>query len=266
MVGGGGDVKMEEHLYAADEVFIASPFMKSYETTPERHFSSLSGPVSVSSIHTSSTSDDDEEDEDGEEGSEGTMEPPSSFGLNNADEDGPKKGRSKKNKKLKRKSSSFAYRIRDHVKLGPKLSETVKGKLRLGAKIIQEGGRENIFKQVFGMNEGEKLLKASQCYLSTTAGPIAGLLFSSTQKIAFCSERSIAIPTSTGQIIKTPYKVLIPTWKIKDAYESENINKPEQKYIEIVTEDGHNFWFMGFLRYKKAFRKLKKAISIAKGL
>lgn len=95
------------------------------------------------------------------------------------------------------------------VKLGSKLSETVKGKLRLGAKIIQEGGRENIFKQVFGMKEDEKLLKASQCYLSTTAGPIAGLLFSSTEKVAFCSERSIAISSSTGQAIKTPYKVTL---------------------------------------------------------
>lgn len=94
------------------------------------------------------------------------------------------------------------------VKLGPKLSDTVKGKLRLGAKIIQEGGRENIFKQVFGMKEEEKLLKASQCYLSTTAGPIAGLLFSSTEKIAFCSERSIAVPSSTGQVFKAPYKVI----------------------------------------------------------
>ncbi|KAK4751039.1 hypothetical protein SAY87_004521 [Trapa incisa] len=265
MVGGGDNMKIEEHFYGADEIFIASPFMKSYETTPERHFSSLSEPVG--SIRTTSTSDDEEEDEDGEEGSEGTKDPSfSSFGPNGLEEDGPKKGRGKNNKKLKKKSGSFAHRIRDHVKLGPKLSETVKGKLRLGAKIIQEGGRENIFKQVFGMKEGEKLLKASQCYLSTTAGPIAGLLFSSTDKIAFCSERSIAVHTSTGQVIKTPYKVLIPTWKIRDAYESQNINKPEQKYIEIVTEDGYDFWFMGFLRYNKAFRKLKKAISIAKKL
>lgn len=93
------------------------------------------------------------------------------------------------------------------VKLGPKLSETLKGKLRLGAKIIQKGGRENIFKQVFGVKGEEKLLKASQCYLSTTAGPIAGLLFISTEKVAFCSERSIAFPSSKGQVIKAPYKV-----------------------------------------------------------
>lgn len=95
------------------------------------------------------------------------------------------------------------------VKLGPKLSETVKGKLSLGKRIIQEGGRGNIFKQIFGVNEGEELLKASQCYLSTTAGPISGLLFISTQKLAFCSERSITAPsaTNTTQVVRTPYKV-----------------------------------------------------------
>lgn len=95
------------------------------------------------------------------------------------------------------------------MKMGPKWSETVKGKLRLGARIIQQGGRENIFKQIFGVGEGEQLLKASQCYLSTTAGPIAGLLFVSTQKVAFCSERSISLPSPTGEAIKTPYKVRI---------------------------------------------------------
>lgn len=94
------------------------------------------------------------------------------------------------------------------VKMGPKFSETVKGKLRLGARIIQKGGRENIFKEIFGEIEGEKLLKASQCYLSTTAGPIAGILFISTQKIAFYSDRSIALPSQNGDPIRKPYKVI----------------------------------------------------------
>lgn len=93
------------------------------------------------------------------------------------------------------------------VKLGAKLSETVKWKLSLGAKVIQEGGRENIFKHIFGMSEKEKFLKASQCYLSTSSGPIAGLLFISTEKVAFCSDRSIDFPSPTGELVKAPYKV-----------------------------------------------------------
>lgn len=94
------------------------------------------------------------------------------------------------------------------VKLGPKFSVTAKGKLRLGAKIIQQGGIKNILKQVFGILEGEKLLKASQCYLSTSVGPIAGLLFISTEKVAFCSDQRITFSSPTGELLKTPYKVI----------------------------------------------------------
>ncbi|XVF08491.1 hypothetical protein REPUB_Repub07fG0007700 [Reevesia pubescens] len=133
--------------------------------------------------------------------------------------------------------------------MGSKLSETVKSKLSLGARIIQEGGRDNVFKQIFDVKEGEELLKASQCYLSTTAGPIAGLLFISTEKVAFCSERSINVTSPIGQLLGTvPYKVVIPIRKLKRANRSQNVNNPAQKYIEIVTWDGFEFWFMGFLR------------------
>ena len=42
------------------------------------------------------------------------------------------------------------------VNMGSKLSETVKGKLSLGARIIQECGRENVFKQIFVMRGAAK--------------------------------------------------------------------------------------------------------------
>ncbi|CAK8532319.1 unnamed protein product [Lathyrus sativus] len=172
----------------------------------------------------------------------------------------PNKEDSKKN--TKREKISFVNRIHEHVKLGPKFSETVKGKLSLGAKIIQEGGRRNIFKHVFGLQEEEKLLKASQCYLYTTAGPIAGILFISTVKVAFCSERHISFSSADGELVKAPYKVLIPIEKIKEVNESMNVNKLEQKYIEVVTKDDSEFWFVGFLRYEKAIKNLNKAISM----
>ncbi|KAK7358481.1 hypothetical protein VNO77_00409 [Canavalia gladiata] len=149
------------------------------------------------------------------------------------------------------------------VKLGPKLSETLKGKLSLGARIIQEGGRGNIFKHIFGMQKGEQFLKASQCYLYTTAGPIAGVLFISTKKVAFCSERPITFSSAGDDLVRAPYKVLIPTLKIKEVNEGQNVNKTEQKYVEIVTLDDSEFWFMGFLRYEKAFSNLQKAISMS---
>ncbi|KAL5543054.1 hypothetical protein UlMin_010764 [Ulmus minor] len=146
------------------------------------------------------------------------------------------------------------------VRLRPKITETLKGKLSLGVRILQVGGVEKIFKKLFSVTEGEKLLKASQCYLSTTAGPLAGLLFISTHKIAFCSKKSIKFSLPNGELIRVRYKVVIPVNKVKSANQTENVKKPSQKYIEIVTVDNFDFWFMGFTNNKKAFKSLQQAI------
>lgn len=58
-------------------------------------------------------------------------------------------------------------------------------------------------------------------------------------------------------------QVLIPLTKIKIANQSENTKKPSQKYLEIVTTDNFEFWFMGFLHYQKAFKYLQQALSQA---
>ncbi|XP_050136084.1 GEM-like protein 7 [Malus sylvestris] len=79
-------------------------------------------------------------------------------------------------------------RVPVSVRLGPKITETVNGKLRLKAKIVKAGWALEVFTHAFSANAGEKLLKASQCYRSTTTGSMAGLLIISTNKIAFCSE------------------------------------------------------------------------------
>ncbi|XP_055801609.1 putative GEM-like protein 8 [Solanum dulcamara] len=163
--------------------------------------------------------------------------------------------------KLGERMDSLAQGIREHVSLSPKLTETVKGKLSLGAKILQVGGLEKIFKQKFSVRDDEKLLKVSQCYLSTTTGPIAGLLYISTDKIAFCSERSIKLLSPTGKLLRIYYKVSIPISNIMKAKESENREKPSQKYIQVITEDDFEFWFMGFLNHQKTERCLQQAIS-----
>ncbi|KAG6422494.1 hypothetical protein SASPL_119066 [Salvia splendens] len=157
-----------------------------------------------------------------------------------------------------------AQGIREHVRLGPKLSETVKGKLSLGTRILQVGGVEKVFKQKFDVTDDEKLLKASQCYLSTTAGPIAGLLFVSTERVAFCSERSIRISSPNGKQLKAHYKVMIPLRKLKKAHESENAKKPAEKYVHLVTGDNFDFWFMGFLNHQRTLKYLQQAIHQAR--
>ncbi|GLT54303.1 hypothetical protein SLA2020_275130 [Shorea laevis] len=137
----------------------------------------------------------------------------------------------RKNKPGK-KRDSFAHGVRDHVRHGPNITETVKGKLSLGARILK-------------------------------VGPIAGLLFISTDNVAFCSDRSIKISSPNGEMIRIHYKVLIPLRKIKRVEQSENVKKPSQKYMEIVTVDNFDFWFMGFLSYQKSFKYLQEAISQA---
>ncbi|KAJ8769976.1 hypothetical protein K2173_009058 [Erythroxylum novogranatense] len=169
----------------------------------------------------------------------------------------------KRMNKLGKKADKFAHGIREHVRLGTKISEILKGKLSLGAKIIQVGGVKKVFRLLFTVGERERLLKASQCYLSTTAGPIAGLLFISTDKIAFCSERSIKLSSPDGKMVKVHYKVVIPLRKIKAANQSETAKKPSQKFIEIVTVDNFDFWFMGFLNYQKSLKCLQQAVSQA---
>ncbi|XP_077231063.1 putative GEM-like protein 8 [Tasmannia lanceolata] len=163
--------------------------------------------------------------------------------------------------KFSKRADSFAHGVREHVRMGPKISETVKGKLSLGARILQVGGVRKVFKQIFSVGESEKLLKACQCYLSTTAGPIAGMMFISTEKIAFCSDRSLAFDSANGELVRIPYKVLIPIRKINRMNPSENVDKPTQKYIHIVTVDNFEFWFMAFVNYQKAFKYLHQAIS-----
>lgn len=39
------------------------------------------------------------------------------------------------------------------------------------------------------------------------------------------------------------------------------LEKPTQKYINIVTMDNFDFWFMGVFKYKKTIKYLEQAIS-----
>ncbi|XP_047077288.1 putative GEM-like protein 8 [Lolium rigidum] len=164
----------------------------------------------------------------------------------------------------RRKGGKIAQGIKEHVSLGPKLSETVRGKLTLGARILQAGGVEKVFRQWFSVDKNERLLRASQCYLSTTAGPIAGMLFVSTERVAFRSDRSLAVAAPDGGKVRVPYKVTIPLRKVTRAVPSENKHRPEQRYIEVLTNDGFEFWFMGFVSYHRSLQHLQQAIAQAR--
>ncbi|KAJ8479422.1 hypothetical protein OPV22_023149 [Ensete ventricosum] len=55
-------------------------------------------------------------------------------------------------------------------------------------QVTSEGGYDKIFRQTFETFPDEKLKKSYACYLSTSAGPVMGVLYLSTAKLAFCSD------------------------------------------------------------------------------
>ncbi|KAL2939018.1 GEM-like protein 4 [Bienertia sinuspersici] len=145
------------------------------------------------------------------------------------------------------------------------LKEQVKGKLSLGAKLLRVGSMKKVFNHIFSLSEGEQLLKTSECCLSTTAGPIAGLLFISSDKLAFCSHTPIIkLSSPTGELLRFHYKVVIPLTKIERANQRESmVKKTSKKYLQLNTTDEFEFWFMGFRNYNKMFRCLQHVISQA---
>ncbi|CAH1414670.1 unnamed protein product [Lactuca virosa] len=158
------------------------------------------------------------------------------------------------------RKDSFAVWIKDYVSLGPKLIEIMKDKLNHGAKIFQFGSQRKPFRKRFSIKEEEKLLQASQCCLYTTAGAIAGVLFVSTERVAFCSDRTIITYSRTGELVKFQYKVSIPLGKIKGVEKSVNMKRTWSNCVEIVTIDDFNFW-LGLINYKKILRYLHHATS-----
>ncbi|KAI3728597.1 hypothetical protein L6452_17235 [Arctium lappa] len=130
-------------------------------------------------------------------------------------------------------STSNINGIKRKASLVPKLIEIVKQKLNYGAKILPVLGREaKIFRKSFSTGDGEKLLHTSHCYLYTTAGAIAGILFMSTERVGFCSDRSLHTYSTSGELLKFQYKVSIPLGKIKGVGESMNMKRPSNKILD----------------------------------
>lgn len=89
------------------------------------------------------------------------------------------------------------------------MTEAAWGKVNLTAKAITEGGFESMFKQIFMPSDpNERLKKTFACYLSTTTGPVAGTIYLSTARVAFCSDRPLCFTAPSGQETWTYYKVI----------------------------------------------------------
>lgn len=87
------------------------------------------------------------------------------------------------------------------------MPETAWGKVNLTAKAITKGGFESLFRQIFGTDPNERLKKTFACYLSTTTGPVAGTLYLSNVRVAFCSDRPLFFTAPSGQEAWSYYRV-----------------------------------------------------------
>lgn len=159
------------------------------------------------------------------------------------------------------KAENMARNIWHNLKTGPSVTGAAWGKVNLTAKAITEGGFESLFKQIFPPEPNERLLKTFACYLSTTTGPVAGTLYLSTTRVAFCSDRPLSFIAPSGQEAWSYYKVVMPLGNIGTINPVTMREKALEKYIQIVTIDGHDFWFMGFVSYEKALHHLVNSLS-----
>ncbi|KAI7736373.1 hypothetical protein M8C21_023678 [Ambrosia artemisiifolia] len=164
----------------------------------------------------------------------------------------------KKAAEATKKGQEYAGDMWQHLKTGPSIADTAVGRIAQGTKVLAEGGYENIFRTTFQTVPEERLLKSYACFLSTSAGPVMGLLYISTAKLAFCSDNPL--PYKVGDEKKwSYYKVIIPLHQLKAVQPSRSKSNAAEKYIQVISVDDHEFWFMGFVNYDSAVKNIQGA-------
>lgn len=52
----------------------------------------------------------------------------------------------------------------------------------------------------------------------------------------------------------------VPLHQIKAVNPSANKENPAEKYIQVISPDNHEFWFVGFVNYEGAVTHLQEAL------
>ncbi|XBH87231.1 hypothetical protein VPH35_074733 [Triticum aestivum] len=162
-----------------------------------------------------------------------------------------------------RKTENTAGNFWQHLKTGPSIADAAMGRVSQITKVIAEGGYEKIFHQTFDVLPEEKLKKPFACYLSTSAGPVMGVLYLSNVKLAFCSDNPLAYKVGDKNEWSY-YKVAIPRAQLRSVNPSTSRTNTAEKYIQVVSVDNHEFWFMGFVYYDSAVKHLQEALQEAR--
>ncbi|KDP28375.1 hypothetical protein JCGZ_14146 [Jatropha curcas] len=164
-----------------------------------------------------------------------------------------------------RKVEIYADNVWHHLKVSASLTDAAMARIAQGTKVLTEGGHDKVFQQTFGYLHGEKLLNAYVCYLSTSSGPVIGTLYVSSKRVTFCSDYPFCYYASNGQQQWMYYKVVVQLDKLRTVNPSSSRTDSSERYIQIVTTDGHEFWFMGFISYDKALNQLTEALQRSRG-
>ncbi|KAI7743184.1 hypothetical protein M8C21_004534 [Ambrosia artemisiifolia] len=158
-----------------------------------------------------------------------------------------------------KKAEDLAGNTWQHLKTAPSLTDGALGRIAQGTKVLAEGGYEKVFRQTFETVPEELLVNSYACYLSTSAGPVLGVIYVSTAKLAFCSDNPLSYKTD-DKTEWSYYKVIIPLQQLKAVNPSYSRAKSGEKYIQVISVDGHEFWYMGFLNYDGAVKCLQDAL------
>ncbi|XP_050388040.1 GLABRA2 expression modulator [Argentina anserina] len=158
-----------------------------------------------------------------------------------------------------KKAEDLAGNTWQHFKTSPSFADAAMGRIAQGTKVLAEGGYEKIFRSTFETTPEEQLQNSFACYLSTSAGPVMGVLYASSAKISYCSDNPISYQAD-NQTQWSYYKVVIPLHQLKAVNPSSSRSNPAEKYIQVISVDNHEFWFMGFLNYDAAVECLNGAL------
>lgn len=117
------------------------------------------------------------------------------------------------------------------MKTSPSFAEAAMGRIAQGTKVLAEGGYEKIFLSTFETVPDERFQNSFACYLSTSAGPVMGVLYVSSAKIAYSSDNPISYK-SENQTEWSYYKVHIHYCNIENEKHWHDLKYyfPRQKF------------------------------------
>ncbi|KAH7860426.1 hypothetical protein Vadar_013243 [Vaccinium darrowii] len=128
-----------------------------------------------------------------------------------------------------KKAENLAGNTWQHLKTAPSFADAAMGRIAQGTKVLAE------------------------------AGPVMGVLYISTAKLAFCSDNPLSYKAGDKDEWSY-YKVVIPLHQLKAVNPSTSRANPAEKFIQVISVDNHEFWYLSFLNYDGAVKCLRDAL------